>query len=79
MDYRPSGICSRNIHVELDGNIIKNVVFTGGCPGNTSGIARLVIGMDAKEAINRLRGIRCGTRATSCPDQLSIALSKALQ
>ncbi len=79
LDYKPSGVCSRNIHVELDGSVIKNVAFTGGCAGNTAGIARLVEGMDAQEAIRKLEGTRCGMRATSCPDQLTKALREALK
>ena len=57
---------------------IHNVKFQGGCSGNTQGVARLVEGMEAEEAIRRLEGIRCGVRPTSCPDQLSKALKEAL-
>ena len=64
--------------IELDGDKIKAVRIAGGCNGNLQGIIRLVEGMDAKEAIGRLRGIHCGPKATSCPDQLSIALEQAL-
>lgn len=78
MDYRPTGVCSQLIHVELDGNIIKNVEFIGGCNGNTKGLSSLVRGMDAHEAISRLKGITCGDKATSCPDQLAHALQQAL-
>ncbi len=78
MDFTPKGVCSRNIHIELDGTIIKSVAFTGGCPGNTIGVSTLVKGMDAREAIQKLRGIPCGLRGTSCPDQLSYALEAAL-
>ena len=74
MDYKPTGVCSRLIHVELDGDKIANVEFVGGCAGNTSGISSLVKGMDAHEVIKRLEGTRCGERPTSCPDQLSKAL-----
>ena len=77
--YATSGTCSRQIDFELDGNIIKNVVFLGGCNGNLKGIAKLVEGMTAEEAINRLRGICCGSKTTSCPDQLAIALTAALE
>ena len=59
-------------------DVIKHVEFVGGCSGNTQGVARLIEGMDAKEAISRLEGIRCGFRPTSCPDQLSKALKEAL-
>ena len=77
--YATSGTCSRQIDFELDGNIIKNVVFLGGCNGNLKGIAKLVEGMTAEEAIQRLRGICCGSKTTSCPDQLAIALEAALE
>ncbi len=60
MDYRPTGVCSQLIHVELDGTTIKNVEFLGGCNGNTKGLSSLVRGMDANEAISRLEGITCG-------------------
>ena len=66
------------MEIELDGDKIKAVRIAGGCNGNLQGIIRLVEGMDAKEAIGRLRGIHCGLKATSCPDQLSIALEQAL-
>lgn len=78
MDYKTSGVCSSMIHVDLDGDKIANVEFVGGCNGNTSGICSLVKGMDAHEAIKRLEGIKCGSRPTSCPDQLSKALKIAL-
>ncbi len=77
--YATSGTCSRQIDFELDGNIIRNVVFTGGCHGNLQGISKLVEGMTAEEAIKRLRGICCGSKPTSCPDQLSQALEAAVQ
>lgn len=79
MVYKTKGVCSQEIHVELDGDVIKNVEFVGGCSGNTQGVASLVKGMKAEEAISRLEGIRCGMRPTSCPDQLSRALKQALQ
>lgn len=74
MIYKTKGVCSRQIDVEVEGNIIKKVSFVGGCNGNTQGIAALVTGMDIDEAIARLEGIDCGGRGTSCPDQLSKAL-----
>ena len=77
--YATSGTCSKQIDFELDGNIIKNVVFLGGCNGNLKGRAKLVEGMTAEEAIHRLRGICCGSKTTSCPDQLAIALTAALE
>ena len=74
MDYKPSGVCSRLIHVELDGDKIANVEFVGGCAGNTAGISSLVKGMEVDEVIARLKGTDCGGRGTSCPDQLAKAL-----
>ncbi len=72
--YTPSGVCSRLIDIEMDGARIAKVSFTGGCSGNTQGVAALIVGMDIDEAITRLSGIRCGAKATSCPDQLARAL-----
>ena len=77
--YKTRGVCSQRIDMELDGNVIKEVVFTGGCHGNLQGLSSLVKGMTVEEAVSRLRGIRCGYKDTSCPDQLSIALSAALE
>lgn len=74
MKYRTKGTCSSAIDIEMDGNIIKSVVFTGGCNGNLQGISKLVEGMSAEDAITRLKGIKCGFKPTSCPDQLAIAL-----
>ena len=65
MDYKPSGVCSRLIHVELDGDKIANVEFVGGCAGNTAGISSLVKGMDAHEVIKRLEGTKCGANFTT--------------
>ena len=79
MDYRPSGVCSQMIHLELDGDVIKLVEFVGGCNGNTQGIASLVRGMKAEDAISRMEGITCGFKSTSCPDQLAKALKLALE
>ena len=76
--YTPRGTCSRRMTVELEDGIIKNVAIEGGCSGNLQGISALVIGMKASDAIAKLRGIKCGPKPTSCPDQLSIALEKAL-
>ena len=78
--YFPTGVCSRQINLELDDNgKITNCEFVGGCSGNTQGICMLVKGMDAKDAVDRLKGIDCRGRGTSCPDQLSKALVEALE
>jgi len=79
ISYTPKGVCSRQINVELDGEIIKKVEFIGGCNGNTQGISRLVEGMDVSEAIIRLEGIDCRGRGTSCPDQLAKAIIEAVK
>lgn len=74
MIYKTSGTCSSAINLEVEGDIIKSVSFTGGCNGNLQGISRLVEGMEVEDAISRLKGIRCGFKNTSCPDQLARAL-----
>ena len=75
MKYRPTGVCSKEIQFDLDDqNRIHNVRFLGGCNGNLQGIASLVEGMEVEDAIRRLSGIKCGAKATSCPDQFAKAL-----
>jgi len=76
ISYQTKGVCSRQIDMDIENNVIVNAKFTGGCSGNTQGVAALVIGMTVEEAIKRLRGIKCGPRATSCPDQLAQALEQ---
>ena len=78
MEYRTRGVCSQAIRFDIKDGKIYNVQFIGGCSGNTQGVARLVEGMDAKDAIARLEGIHCGPRPTSCPDQLARALKQAI-
>ena len=73
--YKTRGVCSRAIDFEVEDGIITSCSFTGGCTGNTQGVARLVIGMSVDEAIRRLKGIQC-RGGTSCPDQLAIALEQ---
>lgn len=77
--YQTKGVCSRQIEIEMDGNTVASVKFIGGCSGNTQGVAALVRGMTAEEAISRIKGIRCGFKPTSCPDQLAAALEEALK
>lgn len=72
--YETSGVCATEIHIEVKENIIENVNFIRGCAGNLLGIGMLVKGMHVNEAIERLKGIKCGAKNTSCPDQLSKAL-----
>ena len=74
--YIPRNVCSRKIDIEIENNIIKSVKYTGGCAGNTQGVAALIAGMSVDEAIERLSGIRCGFKPTSCPDQLATALKE---
>ena len=74
MKYKTQGVCSSMIDIEMNGNVIESVKFTGGCNGNLQGISALVKGMSAQEAISRLKGIHCGFKNTSCPDQLAQAL-----
>lgn len=77
MTYKTQGVCSSQITFEIEDNKVHNVKFTGGCNGNTQGVAALIEGMDVEEAIRRMEGIRCGFRPTSCPDQLAKALKAA--
>ncbi len=75
--YKTKGTCSSEIIVDLDGDIIRKAQIIGGCNGNTKGICSLIQGMKADEVIRRCRGIRCGLKPTSCPDQLARALMEA--
>lgn len=75
--YKTRGVCSNTIHFEIENNILKNVSYDGGCNGNLQGIGALVEGMDVDEVIRRVKGIRCGYKETSCPDQLAKALEGA--
>ncbi len=76
MKYKTKGVCSQEISFEIDEatNTITDLRFVGGCNGNTSGISKLVIGMKVDDVIQRLEGVTCGFRSTSCPDQLAQAL-----
>lgn len=76
LSYKTNGVCSRTIRIETEGDIVKSVRFEGGCHGNTQGITSLVKGMKIDEVIERLEGIKCGFKATSCPDQLAEALKQ---
>ena len=78
MKYQTKGTCSTSIDIELENGIVQSVSFTGGCNGNLQGISKLVAGMDAREALQRLKGIRCGYKSTSCPDQLAQALESMI-
>lgn len=76
IQYKTSGTCSSLINIEIENNILKSVEYIGGCNGNLKGIASLVKGMPVEEVINRLKGIRCEDKETSCPDQLVQCLEK---
>ena len=76
INYTPKGVCSRKIHVEVEDGIVKNVQFYGGCHVNTQGVAALAKGMKVEDVIERLQGIRCGMKPTSCPDQLAKCLQE---
>ena len=78
MIYKTKGTCSTSIDVELKDGVIDSVKFTGGCNGNLQGISALVKGMKPEEAISRLKGMRCGFKPTSCPDQLAHALEEMI-
>ena len=74
--YTPKGVCSMQMIFNIDNNIIKSLKIIGGCPGNTIGVSRLVVGKTVDEVIEMLKGIPCGGRGTSCPDQVAIALEE---
>ena len=77
-EYRTSGTCARAIYVDVEDGIVKDVEFYGGCHGNLQGIAALVKGMKAEDVVERVKGIKCGNKGTSCPDQLSCALEEIM-
>lgn len=79
INYKTSGVCSREIHIEVEDGVITSCAFVGGCHGNTQGVAALVVGMKTEDAIARLSGIDCRGRGTSCPDQLAKALKEAAE
>ena len=72
--YIPKGTCSKKIKIEIKNDVISSVDFMGGCPGNLLGITRLIKGMEVNEVLDKFSGLKCGTRNTSCPDQLAKAL-----
>lgn len=74
--FKPQGVCSMEMVVDIEENVIKSVQIKGGCPGNSLGVSSLVAGMHIDEAIKRLKGIDCRGKGTSCPDQLAKGLEK---
>lgn len=79
MKFQPQGVCAKQIVIDVDNGIVNSVKFVGGCSGNTQGVAALAKGMQVTEVIERLQGIRCGFKQTSCPDQLAKALSQIVE
>lgn len=78
-NYKTKGVCSRNIEIETKDGLIESVKFDGGCAGNTVGLAKMVEGQKIEKVIEKLKGIQCGYKGTSCPDQLATALEEILQ
>ncbi len=78
IEYKTSGTCSRAVILEIEDGIVTDCSFVGGCPGNTTGVAELVKGMKTEDVVARLSGIKCGSKSTSCPDQLAKAVESAI-
>ena len=78
IEYRTKGTCSRQVIVDTEDGVIVDCSFVGGCSGNTQGVASLVKGMKIEDAISKMKGIKCGFKNTSCPDQLAVALEQLL-
>ena len=78
INYTTHGVCSRGIEITIEDGIVTAVKFIGGCSGNTQGVAALAVGMTPEEVVKRIRGIKCGPKSTSCPDQLATALEEYL-
>ena len=76
--YTTKGVCSRAIEITVEDDIVTAVKFIGGCSGNTQGVAALAVGMAPEEVVRRIKGIKCGPKSTSCPDQLATALEEYL-
>ena len=79
IEYNTKGTCARAVIVDVEDGVITECRFVGGCHGNTQGVAALVTGMKAEDAIAKIKGIKCGMKTTSCPDQLALALEEALK
>ena len=77
--YQPKGVCARKISFDIEDGKVMNIRFTGGCAGNTQGVSALAEGMTTDEIIERLSGIRCGFKGTSCPDQMAAAIKEAIK
>ena len=79
LEYKTRGTCSRQVNIEVEDGVVTACSFVGGCSGNTQGVASLVVGMKVEDAVARLKGIKCGFKPTSCPDQLALALEKSMK
>ena len=79
VEYTTKGVCSRKIIVDTEDGVITDCKFVGGCAGNTQGVAALVVGMKVEDAIKKIKGIKCGFKPTSCPDQLAVALEEIIE
>lgn len=77
IDYQPKGVCAKAFHIDVEDGTIQGIDITGGCAGNLMGLKQLLTGMEVAEAIEKLDGIQCGPRGTSCPDQIAQALKQA--
>ena len=78
IQYNPRGVCYRSFQIEVEDGVIRSVQVVGGCDGNLKGLSSLLAGMKVEEAVQRMEGIRCGGKPTSCPDQLAQALKSAM-
>ena len=78
IEYKTKGTCAREVIVDIEDGIITECKFVGGCSGNTQGVASLVVGMKVEDAVAKIKGIKCGMKSTSCPDQLALALEEAV-
>lgn len=76
IEYKPTGICCRHMTIEVEDGVLKDVTFVGGCNGNLKGVASLIKGMKTTDIVARLEGITCGSKSSSCPDQLAKALKE---
>lgn len=79
IEYYPQGVCSKMMIVDINNGVIENAQVIGGCHGNSQGICALLKGMKAEDTINRLSGIKCGNKNTSCPDQMARALREGME
>lgn len=78
IEYKTSGTCSRAVIIDIEDGVVTDCSFVGGCAGNTAGVSRLVKGMKVEDVVERLKGVKCGFKTTSCPDQLAKAIESAI-